>query len=93
MVTAPPEGCLGEYFMAINRGDVVVSCDTRITKIALQIIKLQLINMKIFAIDMVLKETKLVIEKKLLWNMIVLIEYNKKFLYDYNKKNKRFAAT
>ena len=66
MVTAPPAGCLGEYFMAINRGDVVVSCDTRITKIALQIIKLQLINMEIFAIDMVLKETKLVIEKNLL---------------------------
>ena len=42
--------------------------------------------MEIFAIDMVLKETKLAIEKKLLWNMIVLIEYNKKFHYDYNKK-------
>jgi len=86
MVTAPPAECLEEYFMGINRGHVVVSYDTRITKIALQLIKLQLINMEILAIDMVLKETKLVIEKKLLWNMIVLIEYNKKFHYDYNKK-------
>ena len=86
MVTAPPAGCLEEYFMGINRGHVVVSYDTRITNIALQIIKLQLINMNILAIDMVLKEKYLVIEKKILWNMIVHIEYNKKFHYDNNKK-------
>ena len=35
MVTAPPAGCLGEYFIGINRGHVVVSYDTKITKIAL----------------------------------------------------------
>ena len=93
MVTAPPTEYLGEYFMWLFRGHVQVLYDVRITKIALQIIKLQLINMEILAIGMVLRETKLVIEKKLMWNMIVLIEYNKKFHYDYNKKTKRLAAT
>ena len=72
--------------MGLFRVHVQVLYDVRITKIALQIIKLQLINMNILVIDMVLKEKYLVIEKKILWNMIAHIEYNKKFHYDYNKK-------
>ena len=59
-----PRECFGNYFIEINRGDVEVLYDLRITKIALQIIKLQLINMNILAIDTVLKEKYLVIEKK-----------------------------
>ena len=42
--------------------------------------------MGIFVIEMTEKGKKLVIEKKLIWNMIVVIEYNKKFHYYYNKK-------
>ena len=89
-VTAPPAEYFGEYFMGLFRGHVQVLYDVRITKIALQIIKSQLINMNILAIDMVLKEKYLVIEKKILWNMIVHIEHNKKFHYYHNKKLKVF---
>ena len=64
MVTASPAEYFGEYFMGLFRGHVEILYYVRITKIALQIIKLQLINMKILAIDMVIREKYLVIEKK-----------------------------
>ena len=52
MVTAPSGECFGNYFMGINRGHVEVLYDLRITKIALQIIKLQLDKHGHFAIEM-----------------------------------------
>ena len=42
MVTAPPTGCLGEYFMGIKRWQVYILYDIRITNISLQTIKLSL---------------------------------------------------
>ena len=42
MVTAPPAGCLGEYFMGIKRGQVDILYDMRITNISQQTIKIPL---------------------------------------------------
>ena len=42
MVTAPSGECFWNYFMGINRVHIEVLYDLRITKIALQIMKLKL---------------------------------------------------